>query len=241
MATTLRIVSQNVAKRFRKSGPSLIARLVELRPDVVALQEVTSSQVDGWCEALAAVGLSSFVTSREHSRTGGALLASRLPLHPLELVQAKEFEPRVAAGVVSGLKLASVYFPNGTEGWSAFYADLLKHPLVGEFVLVGDFQMAVQENEITSGTFAKWSRHASYRSMQDMLQHWRDAFRAVHGPERVHHSFLHTSGARWMNDHAFVPPAVEILDCDVDWTPIDLGLSDHGTLVLDLNIVPTTA
>ena len=67
-----------------------------------------------------------------------------------------------------------------------------------------------------------------------LFRHWRDAFRTVHGVHRIAYSHRHNSGARWLNDHAFVPPNVQILGCDIDWSPIDESLSDHATLLLEV-------
>jgi exonuclease III len=111
----------------------------------------------------------------------------------------------------------------------------MHNPMTLDFVLIGDFQIVVAEIEISSGTFARWRHDQSFVAMQEMLRHWRDAFRAVHGTERIAYSHRHNSGALWLNDHAFVPPDVQIQGCEIDWSPIDAGLSDHATLILDIS------
>ena len=111
------------------------------------------------------------------------------------------------------------------------------NPATRNFVLIGDFQMAVCEVEISSGTFSRWRHDASYMAVQDMLHHWHDAFRTVHGPDRIAYSHRHNSGALWLNDHALVPSSVKVLGCEIDSSPIDDGLSDHAALVVDLERV----
>ena len=213
-----------------------MAKFVGHHADVVALQEITVGQVDGWCTLLSTAGYDNVVRGVGYGATGGALLASRLPISAVQLHRSAEAGPRVAAGVVGGIAVASVYFPTGTgtNGWSSLYDNLMLNPITPEFILIGDFQMVVAENEISSGTFPRWRRDPSFVAMQGMLRHWRDAFRTVHGAERIAYSRRHNSGAHWLNDHAFVPPALHISDCDIDWSPIEEGLSDHAMLSLDI-------
>lgn len=137
------------------------------------------------------------------------------------------------------MSIASVYFPTGSgaTGWSSLYDDLMLNPSTRDFVLIGDFQMAVAEIEISSGTFPRWRNAPSFVAMQRMLEHWRDAFRTANGPHHVAYSHRHNSGARWLNDHAFVPSGVRVIDCQIDWTPIESGLSDHAALIVDIEPV----
>ena len=237
METRQRIAPQNVAKRLPKSGAALVAKLKGLDADVIALQEVTLNQVEGWCSLLSNAGYNNVVRGIGYAARGGALLASRRPILPVQLHTSIAAGRRVAAGSVGGMGVASVYFPTGggTNGWSSLYDDLMLNPTTQDFILIGDFQMAVSEVEISSGTFARWRRDRSFLSMQNMLLHWRDAFRTVHGAERIAYSHRHNSGARWLNDHAFVPPSLQILNCEIDWSPIDDSLSDHATLFVDID------
>lgn len=230
------VVSQNVAKRLRSSGHLLVAKFRARGADVVALQEVTRSQVEGWCALLADAGYPHVVRGVGYGTKGGALLASRFAISPVTLHSAEHAGPRVAAGTVDGIPIASVYFPtgNGENDWSSLFDDLMHNPATRNFVLIGDFQMVVAELEISSGTFARWRRDTSFVAMQSMLEWWKDAFRAVHGPDHVAYSHLHNSGARWLNDHAFIPPTVDVMSCEIDWSPIDESLSDHATLVVDV-------
>ena len=173
----LRVASQNVAKRLNSSGRQLIAKVAEHNVDIVALQEITSAQADGWCALLAAEGYPHIVRGVGYGSKGGALLAARLPISPTTLHTGELAGPRVAAGVVEGLPIASVYFPTGSglTGWSALYDDLMLHSEIRRFVLVGDFQMAVSELEISSGTFPRWRRDPAYVAMAGRLSDgaWR--------------------------------------------------------------------
>lgn len=54
----MRIVSQNTAKRLKSFGIPLVKQLVDHGPDVIALQEITEAQADGWSELLGRVGVS---------------------------------------------------------------------------------------------------------------------------------------------------------------------------------------
>jgi exonuclease III len=235
----LRIVSQNVAKRLPKSGHAIVRNLLNYEADVVALQEITIGQVDGWCSLLSSAGYGNVVRASGYSRAGGVLLASRAPISPAQLHSSDSAGQRVAAGLVGEIGVASVYFPagNGAVTWSAFYDDLVLNPAVRDFILIGDYQMVVEEIEISSGTFRRWKSDPSFTLMQGMLRHWRDAFRTVHGSHHVAYSHRHNSGALWLNDHAFVPPSIEILGCEIDWSPVDEGLSDHGALLLEIKSV----
>ncbi len=231
----LRVVSQNTAKRVR-TADVLTRHICGHDPDVIALQEITLAQLSRWRELLEAHGYRHCITAQNHGRTGGALLASRLPIAFRDLHTDASLAPRIAAGTIDGFNLASVYFPVGrySPRWSDFYADITRKIEIHEFILVGDFQMVVQETEISSGTFRRWKRDISFLTMQQMLQHWRDAFRSIHGPGKIAFSHQHISGARWLIDHAFVPPTLEILGCEIDWQPIEAGLSDHAALIVDL-------
>lgn len=229
-------MSQNVAKRLPSSGSAIIGKLRDHRADIIALQEVTLGQVDGWATLLSTAGYENVVRGAGYGRKGGALLASRMQIAPIQLHSSIIAGPRVAAGIVDGIGVASVYFPagNAEETWSSFYDDLMLNQTTRHFILIGDFQMAVAEIEISSGKFQRWSRDPSYVLLQAMLTHWRDAFRATHGADHLAFSHRHNSGALWLNDHALVPPHIDIVRCEIDWSSISEGLSDHACLVLDV-------
>lgn len=258
---------------------SLKARLEKLAwwverasPDVLLLQETKCPDEGVPREALAKLGY----TVAHHGTGGrnGVAIASRTPIEEVETNFGEPLhqppggdatdaqplaEPRIIAAVVSGVRVASIYAPNGRVVGSPFYAaklawlDHLARWLEAQrkdapLLLGGDFNVAPTDADVWDAKACHGGTHVSApeRAAFDRLVTWGvvDAYRLRH-PEPGRYTWWdYRAGDFHRNvgmriDHVLVtaPLARRVVFAEIDrearkGKPVP---SDHAPLVVDLD------
>jgi exodeoxyribonuclease-3 len=241
-------------------------------PDVLLLQETKCPDADAPREAFAKLGY-----ELVHHGTGGrngVAIASRKPVSevetnlgmPLEKPAGAETsedhpfaEPRVISGVVSGVRVVSLYAPNGRSLDSPFYvaklawferfAGWLEGRNRDEMLLLGgDFNVAPADIDVWNAKACHGGTHVSApeRAAFQRLSAWGlvDAYRRHH-PEADRYSWWdYRAGDFHRNvgmriDHLLVTPplAARTVAAEIDrearkGKPIP---SDHAPVVVDID------
>jgi exodeoxyribonuclease-3 len=265
---TMRIATWNV--NSLKARLEKVAWWIErASPDVLLLQETKLSDDDAPRDALAKLGY-----ELAHHGTGGrngVAIASRLPLsevetnfgEPLQKDAADDQpfgEPRMIAAVAGGIRVVSLYTPNGRTVGSPFYAAKLawldrlarwlaaSHRPDEALVLGGDFNVAPTDADVWDPKACHGGTHVSpeERAALARLEAWGlvDAYRKHH-PEPERYSWWdYRAGDFYRNvgmriDHLLVtaPVAARTVGAEIDrearkGKPIP---SDHAPVVVDLD------
>jgi exonuclease III len=121
-----RLVSWNVNARTRDSRARQAEALVTLEPDLVALQEITASNVNDWSRALRKAGLRDIRTSLDKAsvpaelqgpRRFGVLTASRWAIESMPTIPGLPWPERILSTAVrtpfGHLELHNAYIPLG--------------------------------------------------------------------------------------------------------------------------------
>ena len=191
----MKIVTWNV-NSIRARLPRVLAWLDAARPDVALLQETKVANDQFPAEPLEELGYN-LATVGEPGRNGVAILA-RSPIEDLRRAlpgDGDDQEARYVEGVVSGVRVASVYVPNGTSLGSprfafklAFFDRLRAHAetlleyeellVVGGDYNVGPYPIDVYDPAALDGTICF---HPDERAKLRALLHLGlyDAFRTV--------------------------------------------------------------
>jgi exonuclease III len=253
------LVSWNVAGR-RGRLEEQAARVLELGPDLVCLQEVTPVTAGPWSAALADAGLEVEVAplprSREGSRPLPVLTASRLPLEvvPVEDVPWPE---RVLAARAGDLEMVNVHSPISQKPG---LVKVLTHEAVfrhlaagsGPRLVLGDLNTPRKElPDGTVWTFAR-TRHGRLRPergdrwdaaesalIRGLERHgFRDAFRALNGFDAKEPTWEWPRwGGGYRLDHLIASAEIDLISCAYrhDWRRDD-QLSDHSALVAEFEV-----
>jgi exodeoxyribonuclease III len=247
--------------------------LERVRPDVLFLQETKVTDDDAPFEELARHGYQ--LAHHGEGRWNGVAIASLerisdvvvnfgAPLHEPATGDSGDDEPlaeaRMIAARVGGVRLVSIYAPNGRSLESRFYEAKLawfarlarwcresgepSEPLV----IGGDFNVAPADQDVWDATACHGGTHVSPRERAALseLRSWglKDAFRLLHPDVQRFTWWDYRAGAFHKNlgmriDHFLVsaPVAERVVAIDVDRearkgkpTP-----SDHAPLVMDLD------
>jgi exodeoxyribonuclease III len=247
--------------------------LERVRPDVLLMQETKVTDDDAPFEELARHGYQ--LAHHGEGRWNGVAIASLhpisdvvvsfgAPLKPASTEAVGDDEPfaeaRMLAARTGGVRVVSLYAPNGRALASPFYAAKLAWfarlarwcrevcDPTEALVLGGDFNVAPADEDVWDATACHGGTHVSppeRAALQELLS-WglRDAYRVLH-PERPRFTWWdYRAGAFHKNlgmriDHFFVsaPIAQRLVAVEVDRearkgkpTP-----SDHAPLVMDLD------
>jgi exodeoxyribonuclease III len=232
----------------------LLRWLKEARPDIVLLQEIKVQTEDFPELEIGDLGYNVAVVGQK-SYNGVAVLAKR----PIEVEHRAlphksedDDQARYLEAVVGGLRVASIYLPNGNPvdsdkfpyklRWMArlrrHAAGLLK--LDEPFVLGGDYNVAPRDEDVydpaawRDDALCRKEARAEYRALVN-LGLW-DAFRALH-PEPQRYTFWDYQAGRWPRDeglridHLLLSPraADRLEDCDIERGPRGWDrASDHA-------------
>ncbi|MGB0680272.1 MAG: exodeoxyribonuclease III [Polyangiales bacterium] len=157
----LRVATWNV-NSIRVRLPRLLAWLARTKPDVLCLQELKCTEANFPFEALQEAGYAASVYGQK--TYNGVALLSRQPATEVQCGFAADDDPqaRLIAGVVQGVRVVSVYVPNGSHpdsdkyayklDWLARFERWLKaeletgHPLI----VGGDFNIAPTDLDVAS-------------------------------------------------------------------------------------------
>ncbi|MDF3065168.1 MAG: Exodeoxyribonuclease [Polyangiaceae bacterium] len=247
--------------------------LERVRPDVLFLQETKVTDDDAPFEELARHGYQ--LAHHGEGRWNGVAIASLhrisdvvvnfgVPLKPALTTDAGDDEPfaeaRMIAASVGGVRVVSIYAPNGRALGSPFYAAKLAWferllrwcreagNSAEALVIGGDFNVAPSDLDVWDATACHGGTHvsAAEREAVQQLQHWglKDAFRVLHPELKRFTWWDYRAGAFHKNlgmriDHFLISDSVaqRLVSIDVDRearkgkpTP-----SDHAPLVMDLD------
>jgi exodeoxyribonuclease-3 len=255
----LLLVSWNVAGRKTRLQEQA-ERVLELRPDVVCLQEVTPITAEPWLERLAEAGLSGAIAplpaAREGSRPLAVLTASR---DSLELVPVADvpWPERVLAARVGPLEVVNVHSPISPK---PKLAKVRTHEAVfehlrsgaGPRVVLGDLNTPRKEH--ADGSVWTFARDRYGRLRAERGERWdaaesalirgleadgfRDAFRELNGFDSKEPTWEWPRwGGGYRLDHLIASAEVEVSECSYrhDWRRED-RLSDHSALVAELSV-----
>jgi exodeoxyribonuclease-3 len=194
--------------------PRLLEWLAETRPDIACLQEIKTGDATFPIAALEAAGYGA-VWHGQPSHHGVAILARDTV--PVEVRRGlpgdgSDGQARYLEADVAGLRVASVYLPNGNpqpgpkfDYKLAWFERLIRHAATlvddspGGTVLAGDFNVVPTKADIYNAWLWRFDAvlqpqtQAAYQRLLD--QGWIDATRALHPGERIY--------TFWVNDAAF--------------------------------------
>ena len=224
--------------------PRVIEWLIEAAPDVALLQEIkTQTKAFPYLE-IEALGYNTAILGQK-SYNGVAILSKR----PIEDVQEglpgdpSDDQARYLEATVDGLRVASIYLPNGNPVESdkypyklAWMERLIAHvsetllPSEQPFALGGDYNVIPADGDVYDP--AGWADDALCRP--DTRANFRallhlgltEAWRALHG-EIGEYSFWDYQRGRWPRDeglridHFLLSPhaADRLVACEIDCTP----------------------
>jgi exodeoxyribonuclease-3 len=210
--TTLKIATFNV-NGVNGRLPRLLEWLEETRPDVACLQEIKTGDATFPAQAIEAAGYGA-VWHGQRSHHGVAILVRGAA--PVEVRRglpgdASDMQARYLEADVDGLRIASVYLPNGNpqpgprfDYKMAWFERLTAHArtLVDsgrDVVLAGDFNVVPTDSDIYNAWLWRFDAvlqpqsRAAYRRL--LAQGWVDATRQLHPDERVY--------TFWVNEAAY--------------------------------------
>ena len=193
--------------------PRLLEWLEQARPDVACLQEIKTGDATFPAAALEAAGYRA-VWRGQRAHHGVAILARSA--RPSEVRRglpgdASDVQARYLEADVLGLRIASVYLPNGNpqpgpkfDYKLAWFERLIAHArtLIDsglDVVLAGDFNVVPTNADIYNWWLWRFDAvvQPETRALHERLlgQGWIDATRRLHPDERVY--------TFWVNDNAF--------------------------------------
>jgi exodeoxyribonuclease-3 len=239
--------------------PRLLEWLEETRPDVACLQEIKTSDPRFPIEPLRAAGYEA-VWHGQPRHHGVAILARGAA--PQELRRGLPYDDedgqaRYLEARVSGLRIASVYLPNGNPQPSpnfdyklAWFERFNRH--AGQLledreptILAGDFNVVPTDFDIDNPHAWRWDAvmQPQTRSAYEALlaQGWTDASRHLHPKERVYTFWVNTEAFRrnagFRMDFLLLSPGLRdrLLAAGVDTSQRDRDKpSDHAPLWVEL-------
>ncbi len=237
----------------------LVAWLKSASPDIVLLQELKCLEADFPRLELEALGYQGAAVGQK-SYNGVAVLSKQ----PIEVILRRlpgdeaDDQARYLEAETAGLRVASIYLPNGNPPDGEKYAyklawmeRLQRHArelLASEtaVVLGGDYNVIPAALDCYDP--AAWAGDALYkletrqRFRGLVNQGWTEAFRALH-PQVRSYSFWDYQGGAWQNDlgiridHLLLSPqaADRLEDCRIDREPRGRKkASDHTPVICEL-------
>ncbi|MFY9288275.1 MAG: exodeoxyribonuclease III [Alphaproteobacteria bacterium] len=255
----MRIATWNV-NSVKARLPNVLEWLNEQKPDVVLLQEIKCETQNFPKLEIEAAGYKSHALGQK-SYNGVAILSR----HPIEDVlehlpeAGSDTQSRYIEATIQGIRVASIYLPNGNPVDSEKYpyklewlrrlkshaASLLKNEM--PVVLGGDYNVIPEaidvyapERWINDALFLPQSRAA----FRDVVQvGYIEAFRALHPNAKNAYTFWDYQAGSWQRDaglridHFLLSPeaADRMTGCTIDRTPRGKEkASDHTPVILEL-------
>ena len=255
----MRLASWNV-NSVRARLPNIVGWLESSRPDVLLMQEI-KCETDAFPRLeFEALGYRCHIAGQK-SYNGVALLSTS-PVSDVRVGldgDEADSQARYIEGTVAGLRVASLYLPNGnpmgTEKydyklqWMARLKAHCKNMMKNEmpFVLGGDFNVIPAAADVydpkgweADALFHPRTR-AAYRDIVNMGL--TDAFRALHPDAAEAYTFWDYQAGAWPRnlglriDHFLLSPeaADRLVSCDIDKAPrAKEKASDHTPIVVSL-------
>ncbi len=259
---SLKIATWNV--NSVKARLPVVSRWIEsARPDVLLLQELKCETAAFPTESFAALGYEGVVVGQK-AYNGVALMARR-GLSVTDSVTALPGDPedsqaRYVEATVAGLRIVSLYLPNGNPVASEKYSYKLRwierlrvhamRLLADELPLVlgGDFNIIPEPEDVYAPS--EWREDAlfrpeSRRAFRALLNlGLTEAFRALHPTQPRAWTFWDYQAGCWAHDlglridHFLLAPRVadRLLSCSIDRGPrAQEKASDHTPVILELS------
>ena len=165
----MRLISWNVANRVACLKDQA-RELDKLRPDIVALQEITPSTVDKWRKELTQIGLAYIrdnVGYRSGRRRYGEIIASHWPLHVLSAFSItwpeRVLSVKVSTDLYGAITVHTVHVPCGSSKPPEIKIKVLKglynqlaYHVKGHRILCGDFN--TPQAETFAGKVITWGQ-----------------------------------------------------------------------------------
>ena len=240
--------------------PNLLRWLHQAKPDIVALQELKSSDDDFPASAIEKAGYGA-VWRGQKTWNGVAILARNADpvLIRTELPGGQDREARYIEAAVKGIIVTSIYLPNGNPqpgpkfdyklDWfrrlRLHAAKFIKQDI--PVVLAGDYNVAPTALDIyptkswDKDALIQPKSRAAFKSL--VAQGWTDAIRSLH-PEKPMFTFWDYKRNRWPRDaglrldHLLVSPVLSprLTKAGVDRTVRgEEGASDHAPAWVVIN------
>ena len=262
----VRLVTWNVAGRVRDHARQAAA-IAALRPDVVALQEVTRRNLPLWERALADAGLGYVRTTVEEGTVPGrrrlfVLTAARSPLQVLPGPPGVPWPERVLAVLTdSGVEIVNLHSPISP---APELAKVRTHEAVAAYLEASDERAVVlcgdlntPRREMGPGDVLTFAHESSGAVRPERGERWvaaeralvaglarhgfTDAFRALHGYGEREPSWTYPrGGGGYRLDHVLVRGLAPRAALYAHAWRTE-GLSDHSALVVDLEDVEDRA
>ena len=239
---------------------NVVAWLEAARPDVALLQEIKTVE-DGFpLLEIKGLGYDALVVGQK--AYNGVAILSREPIEdPVTRLpgEPEDAQARYAEGTTFGVRVASIYLPNGNPvgsdkypyklRWMARLHDHAATLLAGEqpVVLGGDYNVIPEPRDVYDPT--GWAEDALFkpetrRAFRAIVNlGWTEAFRALHpGAERAY-TFWDYQDMAWVNDaglridHLLLSPqaADRLRACEIDKAPRGQDkASDHTPIWCEL-------
>ncbi|MDJ0683059.1 MAG: exodeoxyribonuclease III [Alphaproteobacteria bacterium] len=219
--------------------------LADAQPDVALLQELKCQEADFPLLAFESAGYQSAVFGQK-SYNGVAILSK----HPIKDVRrglpgdAEDEQARYIEATIQGLRVASIYLPNGnpTDGpkypyklaWMARLRDHIRDSLLpteAPLVLGGDYNICPSDDDVydpvgwADDALCRPESRARFRALLNLGL--TEAWKALHPTEAHHYSYWDYVRGRWQKDegvridHFLLSPqaADRLLECEIDKTP----------------------
>jgi exodeoxyribonuclease-3 len=253
----VKVATWNV-NSLRVRLPHLVDWLASHQPDIVCLQETKCEEATFPMAELAAAGYRS-VHHGQRTYNGVAILSrSEAALVSRGIPGFADEQSRVIASEVDGVRVVSVYVPNGQSVGSDKYAyklrwfdalatwleaELAAHP---RLIVTGDFNVAPEDRDVHDP--AAWAGQVLFSeperaALQRLIAlGFVDAFRLFEQPEKSFSWWDYRMGAFRRNmglriDHMLLSPelARACKACSIDVAPRKLERpSDHAPVVCEL-------
>ncbi len=263
---SLRIATWNVNSLKARLG-RVEEWLAYAQPDVVCLQE--TKMADAAFPAMAFSALGYEAAHHGEGRWNGVAIASRVGLDDVvagfaHAPEGEVAESRLLSATCGGMRVSSVYVPNGraigTEHFAAklaWFDDLGTHLANtcdpnGRVVVCGDFNVAPDDRDVWDPKRANGGTHVTddERAKLRDLEQWglRDAFRLQHAGDRLFSWWDYRAGD-FHNHRGMRIDLVLVsrpLHDKVTFAYIDRQArkgklpSDHAPVLVDLDIEPET-
>jgi exodeoxyribonuclease-3 len=253
----VKVATWNV-NSLRVRLPHLLDWLAAHRPDIVCLQETKCEDATFPAAELAAAGYRS-VHHGQRTYNGVAILSrNEAGRVSRGIPQFTDEQSRVIASDVDGVRVVSVYVPNGQSVGSDKYAyklrwfealaswleaELAAHP---KLIVTGDFNVAPEDRDVHDP--AAWAGQVLFSDPERaalrclIAMGFVDAFRLFEQPEKSFSWWDYRMGAFRRNmglriDHMLLSPelARTCKACSIDVAPRKLERpSDHAPVVCEL-------
>jgi exodeoxyribonuclease-3 len=254
----MRFLTWNIQSGGGKRIPSMIDELEQLKPDLVALTEVTFAHLAALRSALSRLGLSHIETTCAEGRTNSVLVASRLPISVMRESITHDQERWLLVSIEAlGLKVLCVHVPGATDNkftngygisgkkrkelfWDQVVTYATQHK-DEDVVLLGDFNTGLEED--AQGTPFELSNYIRVLRLEKYV----DAWRHLHPGKREYTWYSKRKNNKtavsddyngFRLDYVFVSNSLR--DSVIDARHVDhvrrAKISDHAIIVADVAI-----